>query len=38
MEALIFAEILKPLAGPLGALGETAIGEIAQRSFVRPPR
>jgi hypothetical protein len=38
MEALIFAEILKPLAASLGPVGDAAIGTVAQKAFVKPPQ
>jgi len=36
MQAVVFAEILKPLAASLGPFGELATGAIAQSVFVRP--
>jgi len=36
--ALLFREILKPLAGALGPVGETALGSVVDRLFARPPR
>ncbi len=38
VEALLFSEILKPLAGALGPLGEEFTALVAERAFVRPPR
>jgi hypothetical protein len=36
LEAIIFREVLKPLAAGLGPVGETAIGTVADKLFVRP--
>jgi hypothetical protein len=38
MGALLFREILKPLAAGLGPVGEVALGTVADELFVRPPR
>jgi hypothetical protein len=37
VEALLFGEVLKPLASALGPLGDQLIGEIAERALVRRP-
>ena len=36
LSAILFREILKPLAAGLGPVGETAIGAVADTLFVRP--
>jgi hypothetical protein len=36
--ALLFREILKPLASALGPVGETALGSVVDRLFARPPQ
>jgi hypothetical protein len=36
-EALVFGEILKPLAAGLGPLGEIVVDAAAQRAFVDAP-
>lgn len=36
LEAVVFREILKPLAAGLGPVGEVAIGSVADAAFVRP--
>jgi hypothetical protein len=36
LEAIVFREILKPLAAGLGPVGETAIGSVADTLFTRP--
>ncbi len=36
MEAVLFGEILKPLAAALGPFGDVAIVSIAQELIVRP--
>jgi len=38
MSALLFREILKPLAQGLGPVGEIALGAVADQLFVRRPR
>jgi hypothetical protein len=38
MQAVVFAEILKPLAKSLGPFGELATGSIAQDLFARPEK
>jgi hypothetical protein len=38
LEALLFREILKPLAQGLGPVGEIALGEVADTLFVRVRR
>lgn len=36
LEAIVFREILKPLAAGLGPVGETAIASVADTMFTRP--
>jgi hypothetical protein len=36
IEAVVFREILKPLAESLGPVGETALDAVADSFFVRP--
>jgi hypothetical protein len=36
IEAVVFREILKPLAEELGPFGETALDSVADSIFVRP--
>jgi hypothetical protein len=36
LEAIVFREILKPLAAGLGPVGEVAIGSVADTIFTRP--
>jgi hypothetical protein len=36
--AILFREILKPLANGLGPVGEIALGAVADELFVRRPR
>ena len=38
LQAVLFAEIMKPLAATLGPIGDLAIGSVAQSVFVRSPR
>jgi len=38
VNALLFREILKPLAAGLGPLGEVALGAVADEVFVRRAR
>jgi hypothetical protein len=38
LNAVLFREILKPLAAGLGPIGETAIDAVADRVFVPPVR
>ena len=38
MSALLFRQILKPLASTLGPVGETALDTVADELFVRPKR
>jgi hypothetical protein len=38
MSAVLFREILKPLAQGLGPVGEIALGGVADALFVRRPR
>ena len=38
MSAVLFREILKPLAQGLGPVGEIALGAVADELFVRRPR
>ncbi len=37
LDAVIFREILKPLAAGLGPVGETAVDALADRVFAPPP-
>jgi DNA topoisomerase VI subunit B len=37
VNAVLFREILKPLAQGLGPIGETALGTVVDRLFVRRP-
>jgi hypothetical protein len=36
MSAVLFREILKPLAAGLGPVGEIALGAVADELFARP--
>lgn len=36
IEAIVFREILKPLAAGLGPVGEVAVGSVADALFARP--
>jgi hypothetical protein len=36
LSAIVFREILKPLAAGLGPVGEVAIGSVADAIFTRP--
>jgi hypothetical protein len=36
LSAIIFRDILKPLAGGLGPVGEVAIGAVADAIFTQP--
>lgn len=38
MQAIVFSEVLKPLAAALGPAGDEAVGAIAQSLFVRAVR
>ena len=38
LTAIVFREILKPLANGLGPFGEMAVGSVADALFVRPKR
>jgi hypothetical protein len=38
VNAVLFREILEPLAQGLGPVGETALGTVVDRMFVRRPR
>lgn len=38
VNAVLFREILAPLAHGLGPVGETALGTVVDRLFVRRPR
>ena len=38
LTAVVFREILKPLANGLGPFGEMAVGSLADAIFVRPKR
>ena len=37
-EALLFEQTLKPLAKPLGPIGEIALSSVAEKIFVPPSR
>jgi hypothetical protein len=37
LDAVLFREILKPLAAGLGPVGETAVDAVADRVFAPPP-
>lgn len=37
LEAIVFREVLKPLAAGLGPVGEVALGTVADSLFARPP-
>jgi hypothetical protein len=37
LEAIVFREVLKPLAAGLGPVGEVALGSLADTLFARPP-
>jgi hypothetical protein len=37
-QALLFAQILKPLSKALGPAGEIALGSVAQELFISKPR
>jgi len=36
LQAVLFSEILKPLAKDLGPVGDVALSSVAQRLFVSP--
>jgi hypothetical protein len=36
LQAIVFREILKPLAAGLGPVGEIAVGSVADKLFARP--
>jgi hypothetical protein len=36
VEAVVFREVLKPLAAGLGPVGEVAVGSVADKLFSRP--
>jgi len=36
LEAIVFREILKPLAAGLGPVGDLALGSVADSLFARP--
>jgi hypothetical protein len=36
LEAIVFREVLKPLAAGLGPVGEVALGSVADTLFARP--
>lgn len=36
LEAIVFREVLKPLAAGLGPVGEVALGAVADTLFARP--
>jgi len=38
LQAVLFSEILKPLAKDLGPVGDVALGSVTQRLFVSPRR
>jgi len=38
VEALLFSEVLKPIAAALGPLGDEFTAIVAERAFVRPPK
>jgi len=38
VSAVLFREILKPLAQGLGPMGEIALGAVADELFVKKPR
>jgi hypothetical protein len=38
VNAILFREILKPLAQGLGPVGETALSSVADALFVKPAR
>jgi hypothetical protein len=38
MQAVVFSEILKPLAASLGPFGDIATGSIAQHLFASPDK
>lgn len=38
LQAVVFADILKPLATSLGPFGDLATGSIAQSLFARPDK
>lgn len=37
IEAIVFREVLKPLAAGLGPVGEVALDSVADKLFARPP-
>jgi hypothetical protein len=37
LDAIVFREILKPLAEGLGPVGDVVVGRVADAVFVRPP-
>ncbi len=38
VEALLFSDVLKPLAAALGPLGDQFTAIVAEHAFVRPPK
>jgi hypothetical protein len=36
VQAIVFGEILKPLAKPLGPVGDLALQSVAQKLFIGP--
>jgi hypothetical protein len=38
LQAVLFAEVMKPLAASLGPIGELAIASVAQSVFLRSVR
>jgi len=38
VEALLFSEVLRPIAAALGPLGDQFTALVAERVFVRPPK
>lgn len=37
LEAIVFREVLEPLAAGLGPVGDVALGTVADALFARPP-
>jgi hypothetical protein len=38
VSAIVFREVLKPLAAALGPIGDTALESVVDRMLVQPPR
>jgi hypothetical protein len=38
LEAIVFREVLEPLAAALGPVGDVAVGTVADALFARPKR